>query len=72
MRDVLQQMVVKTESGESVMLFDLSGQAEEKGTREELEARRLDTLMRLGVKERTEGPIHVSGISVRAVSNEQS
>ena len=71
-RDVLQQMLVTAANGEEILLYDLSYKALKEGNREELEARRIDTLMRLGVTKRQEGPIRVTGIEVSSIRGEAS
>ena len=60
-------MIVTASNGEQILLADLTYKAELEGNREELEARRVDTLMRLGVTERQEGPIMVTGVEVKII-----
>jgi hypothetical protein len=69
--DVLRQMFITAANGELVLLPDLRQAAAEDGRREEYEARRIDTLMRLGVTELQEEPIRVTDVSVVSVPNRE-
>ena len=66
MNDILDQMRITLENGEVVLLASLIEKAAKDGKREEYEARRLDTLMRLGHYQKLKsGPITLESIGIK-------